>query len=108
MGYKALSISVDKAGVEETEEPSKFDKWVEKTFGDKMMNAIMAVSTVLGILLAIALFFVLPTFIFNLIQNYAAGSAIAPWRMYVFCCRIPENSSADTTVYRNTELDLFG
>jgi len=104
MGYKALSISVDKAGVEETEEPSKFDKWVEKTFGDKMMNAIMVASTVLGLLLAIALFFVLPTFVFNLIQNYAAGSAIAPWRSIiegamriaifiayiVLCSRMPE------------------
>ncbi len=104
MGYKALSLSVDKAGLEETEEPSKFDKWVEKTFGDKMMNAIMIMSTVLGVLLAIGLFFVLPTFIFNLIRDFAAGPAIAPWRSVIegvmriaifiayilFCSRVPE------------------
>lgn len=29
MGYKALSLSVDKAGIED-EEPSKFDQWIEK------------------------------------------------------------------------------
>jgi uncharacterized protein YqhQ len=104
MGYKALALSVDKAGVEETEEPSKFDQWIEKTFGDKMMSAIMVTSTVLGVLLAVALFFVLPTFIFNIIQTYAAGSAITPWRSLVeggmriaifityilLCSRLPE------------------
>ena len=104
VGYKALSYSVDKAGLEEDEEPSKFDKWVEKTFGDKMMNAIMVASTVLGLLLAVGLFFFLPTILFNLIRDYAAGPSIAPWRSlaegvmriaifigYIyFCSRMPE------------------
>lgn len=104
MGYKALSLSVDKSGLEEVEEPSKFDKWVEKTFGDKMMKVIMVISTVLGLLLAVGLFFVLPTFIFNLIRDFAAGQAISPWRSLVegvmriaiflvyiiLCSRMPE------------------
>lgn len=104
MGYKALSVSVEKAGLEEDEEPSKFDKWVEKTFGDKMMNAIMVASTVLGLLLAVVLFFMLPTFLFNLIRDYVAGPGFAPWRSVVegimriaifiiyiyFCSRMPE------------------
>lgn len=104
MGYKALSLSVDKSGLEETEEPSKFDKWVEKTFGDKMMNIIMIISTVLGLLLAVGLFFILPTFIFNLIRDFAAGQAIVPWRSMIegvmriaifivyitLCSRVPE------------------
>ncbi|NLG91999.1 MAG: DUF1385 domain-containing protein [Clostridiales bacterium] len=104
MGYKALSVSVEKAGLEEDEEPSKFDKWVEKTFGDKMMNAIMVASTVLGLLLAVVLFFMLPTFLFNLIRDYVAGPGFAPWRSVVegimriaifiiyiyFCSRLPE------------------
>ncbi|WP_277668445.1 DUF1385 domain-containing protein [Caproiciproducens galactitolivorans] len=104
MGYKALSVSVEKAGLEEDEEPSKFDKWVQKTFGDKMMNAIMVASTVLGLLLAVVLFFMLPTFLFNLIRDYVAGPGFAPWRSVVegimriaifiiyiyFCSRMPE------------------
>ncbi|QEY35572.1 DUF1385 domain-containing protein [Caproiciproducens galactitolivorans] len=104
MGYKALSVSVEKAGLEEDEEPSKFDKWVQKTFGDKMMNAIMVASTVLGLLLAVVLFFMLPTFLFNLIRDYVAGPGFAPWRSVVegimriaifiiyiyFCARMPE------------------
>ena len=57
-GFKALNISAEKSGMAEEEgEPSKFDQWMERVFGDKLMNAIMAVGTVLGLLLAIVLFF---------------------------------------------------
>lgn len=80
IGYKALSRSVEKSGLDEgEEEQSKFDKWIEEKFGDKVMNVIMGAGTVLGILLAITLFFVLPTWVFNLIQKSAAPS-FAVWR----------------------------
>lgn len=102
-GYKALAYSVDQAGLEE-EEPSKFDKWIEEKFSDKMMSVIMGAGTVLGLALAVVLFFMLPTFLFNLLRDYAAGQAIAPWRSLfegllrigifiayiVLCSRIPE------------------
>ncbi len=104
MGYKALSLSMDKAGIEEEGEPSKFDLWIEKKFGDKMMNVVMVAGTVLGLLLAVLLFFMLPTLIFNLVRDYAVGSAITPWRSLIegvmriaiflvyiiFCSRVPE------------------
>lgn len=102
-GYHALSYSVDKAGIEE-DEPSKFDKWLEEKFGDKIMGVIMGAGSVLGLALAVALFFVLPTFLFNLLRDYAAGGAISPWRSIVeglmriaifivyivLCSRVPE------------------
>lgn len=78
MGYKALELSAEKAGVEE-EEPGKFDKWLNKTFGAKADSVIMAVGGVLGVLLAIALFFFLPTWIFNLMKSWI-GEGFAPWR----------------------------
>jgi uncharacterized protein YqhQ len=104
MGYKALTYSVDKAGLEGDEEPTKFDKWIEKTFGDKMMNVIMGASTVLGLLLAVLLFFMLPTVIFNWIHNFSGGAALEHWRSLIegvmriaifivyilFCSRMPE------------------
>ncbi|MCD7824049.1 MAG: DUF1385 domain-containing protein [Oscillospiraceae bacterium] len=60
-GYKCLSKSADKSmeGIEE-EEPSKFEKWLTDKFGDKLMNAVMVVATVLGVLLALLLFMYLP------------------------------------------------
>lgn len=78
-GMRALSYSVDQSGTEE-EEPSKFDRWLEAKFGDKITGAVMSAGAVLGVLLAVALFFVLPTFLFNLLRDYAAGDAISPWR----------------------------
>ena len=68
LSYKALSISADKAleaGEIEEEEPSKFEKWLMEKFGDKLMNIIMVFATILGIALAIGLFFFLPTFLYN-------------------------------------------
>ncbi len=63
-GYKCLSKSADKSmeGLEE-EEPSKFEKWLTDKFGDKLMNAVMVVATVLGVLLALLLFMYLPALI---------------------------------------------
>lgn len=103
LAYKALSYSAEKAGIEE-EEPSKFDKWLTRVFGDKLMNAVMTVAGFLGVLLAIALFFVLPTWLFNLSEQYAFGTGIEGWRavfegvlrmaifvLYIlFCSKIPE------------------
>jgi uncharacterized protein YqhQ len=103
MGYKALSMSVEKAGLDD-EEPSKFDIWVKKTFGDKIMNVIMGASTVLGLLLAVGLFFMLPTVIFNLIRNLGGGASLEQWRSpvegvmriliflvyIILCSRMPE------------------
>ncbi len=80
VGYKALSYSAEKSGMEDDEEPSKFDKWLQEKFGDKMMAVIMTAGTVLGVVLAIVLFVMLPTVIFNLARDYIAGAGIEGWR----------------------------
>lgn len=69
LSYKSLMISADKAmeaGEIEESEPSKFEKWVDEKLGDKFMKILMVFSSVLGIALAVLLFFFLPTWIFNL------------------------------------------
>ena len=68
LSYKALGLSADKAmeaGTVEEEEPSKFEKWLEKTFGDKLMNVIMVIATILGVALALGLFVFLPAALFD-------------------------------------------
>ena len=80
LGMKALTLSADKAGYdEEAEEPTKFEKWLEKTFGDKIMNVVVAVGGVLGVALAVVLFFLLPTVLFNGLVALA-GDTISGWR----------------------------
>ena len=80
MGYKALSLSADKlAGEEEEEELSGFDKWLSDHLGEKLTAAIMGVASVLGVALAVLLFFFLPTVLFNLLQSAVPGD-IGAWR----------------------------
>lgn len=79
LGYKALSLSADKlTGGEEEEELSGFDKWLSDHLGEKITGVIMAIASVLGIALAIALFFFLPTVLFNLLEAVAPGE-ISGW-----------------------------
>lgn len=68
IGYRALMLSAEKSD-EETgeEEMSRFDAWIDRKFGDKAMKAVTVTGTVLGVALAVLLFFVLPTWIYNLI-----------------------------------------
>ena len=69
IGYKALMYSAEKAGMEEEEgEPGKFEQWVDRVFGEKFMSALMVLATVVGVAVAILLFFVLPTWICNLLS----------------------------------------
>ncbi|MFU0832243.1 MAG: Protein-(Glutamine-N5) methyltransferase [Oscillospiraceae bacterium] len=81
VGYRALSRSAEISGLEEAEEgeETKFDKWLNEKFGDKIMNVVMGIGSVFGILLAIALFFVLPTWLFNLAENLS-GQGFSVWR----------------------------
>ena len=81
IGYRALSLSIEKSAGEggEEEEESKFDRWIEEKFGDKTMSVVSGIGSVLGFVLAIALFFVFPTWVFNCIQG-AVGPSIAGWR----------------------------
>ena len=79
LGYNALSLSADKLTDGEEEELTGLDKWLEDHLGDKMTGIIMTIGSVLGMGLAIVLFFMLPTFLFNLAQG-ALAVDISGWR----------------------------
>lgn len=68
-GYGYLMESAEKStqGLENPpeEELSKFDKWIEKHFGEKMMNIVGVISAVLGFALAFFLFMWLPSFVID-------------------------------------------
>ena len=70
LSYKSLAIAADKAleaGEIEEEEPSKFEKWLTEKLGDNLMKVIMVIATILGVLLAVGLFFFLPSYLYKLI-----------------------------------------
>ena len=69
LSYKSLMLSADKAveaGEVEEEEPSKFEKWLDEKFGDKLVKIVMVFASVIGVAIAVALFFFLPSFLFDL------------------------------------------
>ncbi len=71
IGQKALKISAEVSAEEgEEEELSKTEKWINDKFGDKIMSIIMGIASVLGVALAILLWLVFPTWMFNLISGY--------------------------------------
>ena len=66
VGYHCLMKSAEKAGVEE--EPSKFDKWLEKKLGHNMMKVLGGFAAVLGVALAAVLFIFIPTGLSSLLK----------------------------------------
>ena len=67
-GVKALMFSADQIDLEE-EEPTKFDKWLEKVFGDKLKDIVIYFSVILSICLSVGMFILLPTWIVSIITG---------------------------------------
>ena len=72
LSYKSLMLSADKAieSAEIEEEPSKFEKWLDEKLGDKLVKILMVFASIIGVALAIGLFFFLPSFLFDLCSNF--------------------------------------
>ncbi len=79
-GYRCLMKSAEKQmteeEIEEEETPSKFEAWLEEKCGEKMFNTIMMVGMVLGVVMAVGLFFFLPKWIVGLIKPLVANRFI--------------------------------
>ncbi len=75
LGMKIIMKSAEMAGLdqiesEEEEEPSKFEKFLERKFGDKLSNYIIYLSVFVSIILCIGIFMVLPVWIGSLFKNF--------------------------------------
>lgn len=87
-GYKCLMESAEKVSFDEIkndddiENMSKVDRWITEHFGEKMMTVISVISMVLGIGIAFALFFYLPTLAADFINKLADG-AITNFRVII-------------------------
>ena len=81
MGYRCLSYSAEVSGMEEIEEAemSKFEKWLDEKLGDKLMNVIMVIASILGFALAAFIFLFLPNLIFKGL-NDLTNKALEPFR----------------------------
>jgi uncharacterized protein YqhQ len=60
-------------------EMNKFEKWLTDKLGDKFMDIIMGIATVIGFALAFLIFFCLPVFVFKRLNVWADGG-LTPWQ----------------------------
>lgn len=73
IGMKTISYSAEFFDTEE-DKPSKFDKYLENKFGDKLNDILISCSVVIAIVMAVALFMVLPTWISSFLRNLIPGN----------------------------------
>ena len=72
VGYRCLmkSAEISTEGMEDDEEAGKFEQWLEKTSGDKVTNIFLGIGSVLGVVLAIVLFMLLPAWLVGLGEGF--------------------------------------
>ncbi|MGI5888757.1 MAG: DUF1385 domain-containing protein [Oscillospiraceae bacterium] len=68
IGYRAMMRSAEISG-EDEEEDDAFSRWLDRKFGEKAEKTVEAVVYVISVVLAIALFVVLPTFVTGLLSK---------------------------------------
>lgn len=67
---RALMWSAEFFDIEGEESESKFDKWLEDKFGDKIKDIVIYFSVFISLILSIGLFFVLPNIITGFISKF--------------------------------------
>ena len=70
-GVKMLLRSADLAPEELSEEPSRFDRWLEAKLGnEKFQKAVLSLAVAMGLGMSIVLFFLIPMLISGLFDNW--------------------------------------
>lgn len=81
IGMKMLNTAADRymedAG--EEEEPGRFEAWLNRVFGEKVMDVLMSIATVLALILAVVLFVFLPSLAGQGL-DLLAGGRLGIWR----------------------------
>ena len=87
VGVKALMRSADLSPEEgQTEEnPSKLDQWLEKKLGDKgFQNFVIGMAVVLGLLMSIGLFFLLPMAVGSFLYRFTDKNLLVEFVQGIF------------------------
>ncbi len=60
LSFSTLNDSAEMLGIDQEEAETRFEKWLRRKFGNKLMNVVMGIGMVLGVILSVGLFLVLP------------------------------------------------
>jgi len=79
LGVKSLMFSAEFYDLEGEEEqpPSKFEKFVERLFGDKLQDALIYFSVFVSMIFAIGLFMLLPTVVVGFVKSFVQSHVVA-------------------------------
>ncbi len=81
MSLSTMNDAVNMLGLEEEEE-TKFEKWIKKKFGKNVLDVLMPFVYVLAILLAVGIFFFLPSLVTSFIA-IPFGGELGAWHSVV-------------------------
>lgn len=75
MGMKVTKRSAELAGLDDIEydEESKFEKWLENKFGDKLADYLIYFSVCISVILCIGIFMVMPAAIAKFLNSFFGG-----------------------------------
>ena len=79
LSFSTLGLSAEVMGEDVVEEESRFEKWLKRVFGKSIFDVIMFLASVIGILLAVALFTFLPNQVALWIER-AVGQPLGIWK----------------------------
>ncbi|MCD8306804.1 MAG: peptide chain release factor N(5)-glutamine methyltransferase [Clostridia bacterium] len=82
-GIRILMRSATVYGQDEEEEAGRFEKWLAEKCKINLMDVITTVSLVIGVVLAVVIFILLPNFLLNLIENAYPGFSVTGWAYLV-------------------------
>lgn len=77
-GVKCLMFSAEQVDLEDGEEykPSKFEKWLDDTFGDKIKDIVIYFSVFVSLIFSIGLFILLPTVLVGWMKHFIASAPL--------------------------------
>lgn len=82
-GMRCMNKSADISGAADDEEPTKFDKWLVKSFGEKgaenIADGIAGIIVFVMVVAMLAVFLFLPSYLFSLIES-AVETDISGWK----------------------------
>lgn len=77
-GVKCLMFSAEQVDLEDGEEykPSKFEKWMDDTFGDKIKDIVIYFSVFVSLIFSIGLFILLPTVLVGWMKHFIVSAPL--------------------------------
>lgn len=76
LGMKTLSWSASFFEDDEDSQPSRFELWLDKVFGEKLEAALMSLVMVFSVVMALGIFMVLPLVLANFFRRFIASDTV--------------------------------